>query len=145
MALKDLVVNPKTVKFGQGDVTLYPLTLKDIIMLSREFAPELSKMLSGEAVDYAQLISQSPMFVASIITHSAREHEAIDVVGSLPFSVQLVVLQTIWDLSAADGDLLGKLILRLAEGMQKLNKQLSERNTALSNEIEGSHGKPISS
>lgn len=142
MSLRDLVVEPKTVKFGNGEVTLYPITLRDVILLSKEFAPELGSLMNGEQVDVPRLITQSPLFVSSLVSHSAREPDAVDLVAALPFSVQLIALQTIWDLSAVDGDLLGKFVLRLSEGIAKLNSQLKERNLELMKQSAESLGKP---
>lgn len=140
MALKDLVIQPKTLKFPSGEITVYPLTMKDIILLLQEYAPEMGNVMDGK-VDWGKMIVEAPAFVSTLIAHAVREPDGVELVAQLPFSVQLIALQTIWDLSAIDGDMLGKLVLRMAAGMQKLNAQLKEQNVELLRQSVESLGK----
>jgi hypothetical protein len=141
VALKDLVVQPKVLTFPTGEVTIYPLTMKDVIMLVQQYAPEMNTVMDGQ-VDWAKMIVQAPAFVSALVAQAAREPESADIVATLPFSVQLLALQTIWDLSSVDGDMLGKLVLRMAAGMQKLNSQLREQSVELLRQDVASLGKP---
>lgn len=130
MALKDLIPQPETLKFPKGELTVYPLTMKDVIVLLQRHSVEMGQLMEGK-VDLSKLISEAPAFVANLITISAHESEDLELVAQLPFSVQLIALQAIWDISAVDGDMLGKLVLRLAEGMTKLNAQLRVQSAGL--------------
>lgn len=130
MALKDLIPQAEVLKFPKGELTVHPLTMKDVIILLQRYSIEMSALMDGK-VDLAKLIAEAPAFVASVITMAAHEDEDIELVARLPFSVQLIALQAIWDASAVDGEMLGKLVLRLAEGMQKLNAQLGLQNAGL--------------
>lgn len=140
MGLKDLVPKPQVLEFPSGTLTLYPLTMKDIIFLLQDYSQDMNAMMEGK-VDIAKLIAESPSFVANVIIYSSRESDVtIEDVASLPFAVQLSALQAIWDLSAVDGDMLGKLFLRVAEGITKLNNALKEQSVKQMLNVTGSTG-----
>lgn len=140
MGLKDLVPKPQVLEFPSGTLTLYPLTMKDIIFLLQDYSQDMNAMMEG-TVDMAKLIAESPSFVANVIIYSSRESDVtIEDVASLPFAVQLSALQAIWDLSAVDGDMLGKLFLRVAEGITKLNNALKEQSVKQMLNVTGSTG-----
>lgn len=140
MGLKDLVPKPQVLEFPSGTLTLYPLTMKDIIFLLQDYSQDMNAMMEGK-VDIAKLIAESPSFVANVIIYSSRESDVtIEDVASLPFAVQLSALQAIWDLSAVDGDMLGKLFLRVAEGITKLNNALREQSVKQMLNVTGSTG-----
>lgn len=140
MGLKDLIPKPQVLEFPTGTLTLYPLTMKDIIFLLQDYSQDMNAMMEGK-VDIAKLIAESPSFVANVIIYSSRESDVtIEDVASLPFAVQLSALQAIWDLSAVDGDMLGKLFLRVAEGITKLNNALREQSVKQMLNVTGSTG-----
>lgn len=128
MALKDLIPQPRTVEFKHGKLTLHPLTLEDIIMvLQTGHADDMTKMMEGQ-VNLPQLLKDAPAFACKLVALSAGEPDEWNTVRKLPFAVQLVALETVWDLCSVEGDLLGKLVLRIAEGLEGLNAILKQRN-----------------
>lgn len=127
MSLKDLVPEPRVLTFPKGSVTVYPLTIHDLVLLLSHHELDMNSLMEGQ-LDIPKLLAKAPVLAASLIAYAAREPGEIETVAKLPFAVQLLALEAIWDASALDGDMLGKLVLRLAEGVRGLNSQLKEQS-----------------
>lgn len=114
--LKDIVVQKKTVEVpGQtASFDVQGLSLETITSLLESYSPELTAIFNGEA-DPTTLVTKSPLFVASLVALAADEPDAIDTVRKLPFGVQLIALEAVWDLTLPDPDSLGKLVDRVIE------------------------------
>lgn len=124
MALKDLIPQPVTIKAGSGTLTINPLTLKDIIQLSQTYYPELSGLMEGGVANIASLILKSPIFAATIIAYACGEPDNFSDAAKLPFSVQLIALKTIWEASMVDEEQVGKFLVGLSGGLQRMNALL---------------------
>lgn len=137
MALKDLIPQPKTLTLKTGSLTLHPLTLEDIIIILQSgHEKEMTEMMEGK-VSIPALLKDAPVFACKLVALSAQEPDEWATVRKLPFAVQLAALETVWDLSSVEGDMLGKLVLRIAEGLDGLNAILKQRNESKKPASEG--------
>jgi len=120
MSLADLVAIKEKIESPHGDFEVQGLTLEALAGLLKEHTKEIASLFDGK-LDFTELLKESPVLVAKLIAYSAGEPEHIDNVKSLPFGVQLIALQKIWELTAVDTAELGNMIRSLTEGMENLD------------------------
>jgi len=117
MSLRDLVLlDAKVALPGGGLLTVHGLTLNEVAVLMKDHLDVLDLLFTG-AVSLTDLLADFPEFCAKIISmgHSgvAEYEEDMDTARKLPFGVQLLAMEAIWDLSVPSGEVLGKLLGRL--------------------------------
>jgi len=130
MALADLVVERETVEHeGKELFDVRGLSLADVVEMLKEHEEEVKATFSGSEVNFVELVTKAPEFVAAMICSAADERDQLEKVRILPMGVQLNALMKIWTLTAVSGDDLGNVIAALTQGAESLANQLTGQSS----------------
>ena len=121
MSLDDLVTNnTATVKVGDKEQEVHGLTLEDLAHLIQGYQLEIEKLVNDKDTSMKTMLSESPTFCAALIAYACNEPDNLTAAAALPAGIQIKMLEAIWILTAIDIDELGKMIVRLLEGVNTL-------------------------
>jgi hypothetical protein len=117
VSLKDLIVVEKKITLpGGGDLLVNGITLEGLRVLMSDHMDVLDNLFSGD-VQLIELLNDVPEFCAKVISIAHNGildyKDDLDYAQKLPFAVQLLALEAIWELSVPDGRELGKFLNRI--------------------------------
>lgn len=138
---KNLVFPTDTVEIGGQNFTVHGLSMRDIADLSATHAGEVRTVLQGGgsssgATIVNQLLRDSPVFVAKVIMIATRAPaEDLEHILLIPAGSQVLALKKIWDITAADPEVveliknaLGSASEKGLATLQKEKAQTSQNN-----------------
>ncbi len=126
MALKDLIPTGREIETPAGKLTVYPITLEELMGLLGQYKKELTALLNGET-SIADLFTDAPVLVARMIALGTHEPDAVEDVRKLAFGTQLAALEAIWTMSVPDEETLGKVLGLLLSMARATRKSMSAR------------------
>ena len=136
--LEQVAVQTATIKIGtkKGEKTgkVRGLSLEDIGSLMKDHATEISKLFEGQ-VNIQEIATTWPILTAKMIAIAMDEPDDWEHAKKLPLTTQLDALMTIWDLTAVDEEVLGKIQGRLTNWLnQRAAQEPDESKSQTGNE-----------
>lgn len=125
MPLSTIVPPIAVIEYENDSFEVRGLSLSDITRLVKPFQEDFEKLFEGQ-MDLESLLTDSPELAAHIIAFAAGEPDQVDTVKSLPFGLQLIALEKVWDMTAVDAETVGKVLSNLVSGVNRLAEERTE-------------------
>ena len=128
--IADLLPAPVEVAVGKGKLVLRHLELSELVeLLYANSDAFLAIYLESESENpnYMKFLTIAPALCARAIAMAADDVDSINEYRKLPFSVQLIALKKLWEVSVPDPKEFGEMLRSLMIELKRLSEQVDQK------------------